>query len=130
VTASTEGDLDAVFPTIVQQRSGGLLVGVDNLFLARRALLATLAVRHGIPTMFDRRDYAVAGGLMSYGTNYVDAWRQAGVLVGRILRGAKPADLPVQQLTRIELVLNLNTAKALGLDIPAGVLAIVDEVIE
>jgi putative ABC transport system substrate-binding protein len=130
VSASSERDFETVFTTVVQQQFGGLLVGVDGFFLGKRALLASLAVRHAIPTMFDRRDYAAAGGLMSYGANYFDAWRQAGVFVGRILRGAKPADLPVQQVTKIEFVLNLNTAKALGLAIPASVLAIVDEVIE
>jgi putative tryptophan/tyrosine transport system substrate-binding protein len=128
--ASSERDLEAVFTTMIQQRTGGLLVGVDNVFLAKRALLATLAVRHAVPTMFDRRDYPAVGGLMSYGTSYYDAWRLAGVYVGRILRGAKPADLPVQQATKIEFVLNLNTAKALGLTIPATLLATADEVIE
>jgi putative ABC transport system substrate-binding protein len=128
--ANNERDIETVFTTIIQQRIGGLLVGVDNMFLAKRALLATLAVRHAVPTMFDRRDYATVGGLMSYGTNYFDAWRLAGVYVGRILRGAKPADLPVQQVTKIEFVLNLNTAKALGLMVPPILLAAADEVIE
>jgi putative tryptophan/tyrosine transport system substrate-binding protein len=128
--ADSERDFEAVFASMVQQRIGGLLVGVDNMFHAKRALIAALAVRHAIPTMFDRRGYTDAGGLMSYGANYFDERRQVGVYVGRILRGARPADLPVQQATHLEFVLNLNTAKALGLDIPPGVLAIVDEVIE
>jgi putative ABC transport system substrate-binding protein len=128
--ADSERDFEAVFASMVQQRIGGLLVGVDNMFHAKRALIAALAVRHAIPTMFDRRGYTDAGGLMSYGANYFDERRQVGVYVGRILRGARPADLPVQQATNLEFVLNLNTAKALGLDIPSGVLAIVDEVIE
>jgi putative ABC transport system substrate-binding protein len=130
LSARTEVDFEAIFATIVQERIGALLVGVDPGFLAKRALLASLAIRHAIPTMFDRREYTVAGGLMSYGTNYVDAWRQAGAFVGRILRGAKPADLPVQQVTKIEFVLNFNTAKALGLTISPTLLAIADEVIE
>ena len=113
---------------MMQRRVGGLLVGVG--FQNSRGLLSALAIRHAIPTMFDRREYPVAGGLMSYGANYFDVWHQAGVYVGRILRGAKPADLPVQQATKLEFVLNLNTAKALGLEIPSGVLAIADEVIE
>ena len=130
LTARSEFDFDAVFTTIVQERIGALMVGIDPVFLAKRALLASLAIRHAIPTMFDRREYATAGGLMSYGANYVDAWRQAGVFVGRVLRGAKPADLPVQQVTRIEFVLNYNTAKALGLTIPPTLVALADEVIE
>ena len=126
--ANRDLGFEAIFANMMQRRVGGLLIGVG--FQNSRGLLSALAIRHAIPTMFDRREYPVAGGLMSYGANYFDVWHQAGVYVGRILRGAKPADLPVQQATKLEFVLNLNTAKALGLEIQSGVLAIADEVIE
>ena len=130
LTANGEPDFEPAFASIAAQRIAGLLVGVDPFFLSKRAPLAALAIRHAVPTMFDRRDYPAAGGLMSYGASSVDTWRRAGGYVGRILRGAKPADLPVQQAAKLDLVLNLNTAKALGLEIPSDVLAIADEVIE
>jgi putative ABC transport system substrate-binding protein len=130
LSASGERDFEPAFARIAEQRAAGLLVGVDPFFLTKRALLGALATRHAVPTMFDRREYPMAGGLMSYGASSADTWRQAGVYVGRILRGAKPADLPVQQAAKLELVLNLNTAKALSLEIPSGVLAIADEVFE
>jgi putative ABC transport system substrate-binding protein len=126
--ANSDRGFEAIFATMTQRQVGGMLVGVG--FQNSRGLLSALAIRHAIPTMFDRREYPAAGGLMSYGANYFDIWHQAGVYVGRILRGANPADLPVQQATKLEFVLNLNTAKALSLEIPSGVLAIADEVIE
>jgi putative ABC transport system substrate-binding protein len=131
LTASTERDLELAFMAIVQQRVGALLVGVDgNFLLGHRDQIAKLALRHAIPTMYDRREFPAAGGLMSYGTDRVESYRQGGIYTGRVLKGEKPADLPVQQATKFEFIINLKTAKALRLEIPPGVLAIVDEVIE
>jgi putative ABC transport system substrate-binding protein len=130
LTASTEHELEATFTTIVQRRVGALLVGIDPFFRNRPELLVTLASRYAVPALYERRDFAAAGGLMSYGTDPSEASRQTGIYVGRILKGAKPGDLPVQQSTKFELVINLRTAKALGLTIPPGVFAIADEVIE
>ena len=128
--ATSERELDAAFATIVKHRPGALLVTADPLFSTLRERLVALSARHAILTAYQWRDFAEAGGLMSYGTNFADAYRQVGVYVAGILKGARPADLPVLQPTKFELVINLKTAKMLGLDIPPGVLAIADEVIE
>jgi putative ABC transport system substrate-binding protein len=128
--SSTEREFDAVFENLVRERIGALVIGTDAFFQTRRELLAALALRHGLPSIYQFREYTAAGGMMSYGASLADACRQAGVYVGRILRGAKPADLPVQQAVKLELVINLKTAKALGLEIPPTLLARADEVIE
>jgi putative ABC transport system substrate-binding protein len=128
--AKSERDFEQVFAAIVRLQIGALAVGVDGLFRARREQLVALSALHRIPTIYDRREFPASGGLMSYGTNYADNWRQVGAYVGRVLKGEKTANLPVQQATKTEFVINLTVAKALGLAIPSGVLAIADEVIE
>jgi ABC-type uncharacterized transport system substrate-binding protein len=128
--ASTIREIQAAFEHIARERPDALFVGNDAFFLTRRIQLATLAARHALPTSFSTRDYAEAGGLMSYGTNVNDAPRQMGVYTGRILKGEKPADLPVVQSTRFDLVINLATAMALGIEVPPTLLARADEVIE
>jgi putative ABC transport system substrate-binding protein len=128
--ASTESEIDAAFVTLSQAHAGGLIQPSDVLFNNRLDQLVALASRHAVPTIYDWREYPEAGGLISYGPSRTGSWHQVGIYVGKILRGAKPADLPVEQPTRFELVVNLKTAAALGLTIPPSVLARADEVIE
>jgi putative ABC transport system substrate-binding protein len=128
--ASTQREIDESFENLVQQHAGGLLLSGDVLFSDRREQIAELAVRHAIATCFPSRISAVAGGLMSYGANITDTYRQTGNYVGRILKGEKPADLPVQQQDKFQFVLNLKTAKALGLTVPHSIQLLADEVIE
>jgi putative ABC transport system substrate-binding protein len=128
--ASTERDFDTVFANLVQLRAGALVIGGDVLFANFSNQLAALALRHAVPAIFQFREFAAAGGLMSYGTSLTDVYRQIGVYTGRILKGEKPAELPVQQVTKVELIINLKTAKALGLTVPLSLLGRADEVIE
>jgi putative ABC transport system substrate-binding protein len=128
--ASTEREINAAFETMAQQGVSALVVGGDPSFIARREQIVALAARHAITTIYPVRDFAVAGGLMSYGTDFADAYRQAGVYTGRIVKGEKPADLPVQRSTKFEFVINFKTAKALGLAVPNSMQLLADEVIE
>jgi putative tryptophan/tyrosine transport system substrate-binding protein len=128
--ASTERDFDTVFATLVQLRASGLVIMPDSFFLAHSEQLAALAVRHAVPTVYTYRPFAAAGGLMSYGSDETEYYRLVGIYVGRILKGEKPADLPVQQSTKVELIINLKTAKALGITVPLPLSGRADEIIE
>jgi putative tryptophan/tyrosine transport system substrate-binding protein len=130
VNASTSREIDAAFATFVREQIDALFVGPSGFLTSRRIHITGQAMRHGIPAIYSQREFPEIGGLLSYGTNLTDTWRQVGVYAGRVLKGAKPADLPVVQSTKFELVINLNTARALGLEIPPALLARADEVIE
>jgi putative tryptophan/tyrosine transport system substrate-binding protein len=128
--ASTDRDFDTVFARLVELRAGGLVIGGEPFFNARSEQLGALTIRHAVPTIYQLREFAAAGGLVSYGASLTDAYRLVGVYAGQILKGEKPADLPVQQATKVEMIINLKTAKMLGLTIPQSLLSRADEVIE
>jgi putative ABC transport system substrate-binding protein len=128
--ASSEGDFDGVFAKLRELHADALVVAPDPFFLSRSGQLATLTIRHAVIAIFHTREFVAAGGLLSYGGSTAESHRQAGIYAGRILKGDKPADLPIQQVTKVELFINMNTAKALGIEIPATLLALADEVIE
>jgi putative ABC transport system substrate-binding protein len=128
--ATTEHEIDEAFTTAAQMRAGALVIGTDLFFANRMKQLGALTLQHAVPTIFEYREFTEHGGLISYGGSLTDMYRNAGVYTGRILKGEKAADLPVQQVTKIELIINLKTAKALGLTIPETLLATADEVIQ
>jgi ABC-type uncharacterized transport system substrate-binding protein len=130
LNASTERDFDAAFENLNQLRAGGLVIGTDTFFSSRLEQLAALSVRHAVPTVYHFREFTAAGGLIAYGGSLAEAFRETGIYTGRILKGEKPADLPVQQVTRVELYINLKTARRLGLDIPLPLIGRANEVIE
>jgi ABC-type uncharacterized transport system substrate-binding protein len=130
LNVSNDNDLHAAFATMVHEQIGGFLVANDAFFVGRREQIVAMATRHAIPAMYFLREFAAVGGLMSYGNSLADAFYRVGIFAGRILRGVKPDDLPVEQATKIELVLNLKTAKALGLTAPSSLLGRADEIIE
>jgi putative ABC transport system substrate-binding protein len=130
LSASTNSEIDSAFASLMQKRADALLISSSNLFVSRRVQLTTLATHHKLPTIYPYREFTDIGGLMSYGMNTADAYRQAGIYTGRILKGEKPADLPVMQATKFEFVINLQTARTLGIEIPPTLLALATEVIE
>jgi putative ABC transport system substrate-binding protein len=130
LNASTEQDLDGAFAKMIQLRAGGLVIGTDPFFASQRERLAVLTVRHALPAVYEFREFVTAGGLMSYGGSIADSYRLAGVYTARILKGEKPAELPVQQATKVELYINLKTAKALGLNVPNTLIGRADQVVE
>jgi putative ABC transport system substrate-binding protein len=130
VRASSSSEIEVAFATLVRNRADALVVGPDSFLASRRLQVTTLATRYAIPTVYNSREFAEAGGLMTYGTSLAEVYRQLGVYAGRILKGNKPAELPVVQSTKFEFIINLITAKALGLDVPPPLLARADEVIE
>ena len=130
LNASSSREIDAAFATFASERPDAVFVGLDVFFISRRAQLVNLASRHALPATYPLREFAEVGGLMSYGTNIADTFRHIGVYAGRILKGAKPAELPVVQASKFELVINAETARMLGLNVPPSLLAIADEVIE
>jgi putative ABC transport system substrate-binding protein len=128
--ASTDRDLDTVFARVVELRAGGLVIGGEPFFNSRSEQLGAMSIRYAVPTIYQFRPFAVAGGLVSYGASLTDAYRLVGVYTGQILKGNKPAELPIQRATKVELIINLKTAKALGINVPNTLIGRADEVIE